>query len=188
MRLKLVPAVEGLIAKLALTYRVPQELRALRIQEKHQSLGPILRTVEAAGGFGGIPTVLEKMTQMVPLEVGEAVEVQLNVQSEPRPVGLLQVTEPGTTVDKLVAVDLLEQMGTSPVVVEVLLRLDSPQITIPEHLSLGTEVQANPFLGFLLRQQRLSPSEKSVAAMFILPVVAVVDFMTQTRVVLEMVA
>jgi hypothetical protein len=41
-----------------------------------------------------------------------------------------------------------------------------------------TEVQANPFLGFPLRQQRRSPSEKSVATMFISLVVAVVDFMT----------
>jgi hypothetical protein len=62
-------------------------------------------------------------------QMEEAVEVQLNAPRELHPGGQLQVTEPGTTVDKLVVVDLPAQMVTSPVVVEVLLRLDSPQIT-----------------------------------------------------------
>jgi len=62
-------------------------------------------------------------------QVEEAVEVQLNAPRELHSGGQLRATEPGTSVDKLVAVDLPAQMVTSPVVVEVLLRLDSPQIT-----------------------------------------------------------
>jgi aminoglycoside/choline kinase family phosphotransferase len=104
----------------------------------------------------------------------EAVEVQLNAPWELHPGGQLRATE--TSVDKLVVVELPAQMVTSPVVVEVLLRLDSQQIT--QHSSLVTEVQANPFLGFPLRQQRRSALEKSVATIFTLRVGAAVDFMT----------
>jgi len=86
--------------------------------------------VEAAEVFGGIPTVLQKMTQMVPLQVGEAVEAQLNVQPEPRPVGLLQVTEPGAAVGKRAVAEPLGLTGTSPAAVAVRLQQeDRPQIT-----------------------------------------------------------
>jgi hypothetical protein len=117
------------------------------------------------------------MTQMVPLQVGEAVEVQLNVQPEPRPAGLLQVTEPGTTVGKRAVAEPLKLTGTLPAAEVGRLQQDRPQIT--QQKSLETEAQENPFRGFPWRQQRHFPSVKSAVAMCISPVVAVADFMTR---------